>query len=86
MITRELVFSWILAPIPSAHAEDGTVCAIRVSSRPSGSRKISTETLISGFQSGSTVRGRPVDLEVLDDQSILLSDDKSDTIYRIRKK
>ena len=37
----------------------------------------------SGFNRGDTVYGRPVDLLVLDDGSMLISDDQAGAIYRL---
>lgn len=44
---------------------------------------ISYETFASGWLQGESVTGRPVDLLVLDDGSMLVSDDKAGKIYRI---
>ncbi|HMM76401.1 MAG TPA: PQQ-dependent sugar dehydrogenase [Gammaproteobacteria bacterium] len=42
------------------------------------------EVFASGWLAGREVHGRPVDLELLPDGSVLLSDDEADRIYRIR--
>ena len=46
-------------------------------------RPAAYETFADGFIKNNTVFGRPVDLEILDDGSMLLSDDFSHAIYRI---
>lgn len=43
----------------------------------------SYETFASGFMQDQTVYGRPADVEVLDDGSILISDDYANAIYRV---
>jgi glucose/arabinose dehydrogenase len=42
------------------------------------------EVFASGWLAGREVHGRPVDLELLPDGSVLLSDDEANRIYRIR--
>jgi len=49
-------------------------------------KAISKEVFAEGWLAGSTSWGRPVDLEIMPDGSLLLSDDKSGTIYRIKYK
>ena len=51
--------------------------------RLEGSRVIGHETFVEGWKSGDEVWGRPVDLEVLPDGSLLVSDDHAGAIYRI---
>lgn len=51
--------------------------------RLKGNRAVSYETFASGWLRDGTVRGRPVDLQVMPDGSMLVSDDKSGMIYRI---
>lgn len=46
-------------------------------------QKITTEPFLTGFLDGLTVYGRPVDIEVLSDKSILVSDDKAGVIYQL---
>jgi glucose/arabinose dehydrogenase len=46
-------------------------------------RGVKYEPFASGFNRGDDVFGRPVDLLVLQDGSMLVSDDTSDAIYRI---
>ncbi len=48
-----------------------------------GTRGVKYEPFATGFNRGDDVFGRPVDLLVLDDGSMLVSDDTSDAIYRI---
>jgi len=48
-----------------------------------GNRAISYETFADGWLRDGTVRGRPVDLQVMPDGSMLVSDDKAGAIYRI---
>ena len=47
---------------------------------------ISREVFASGWLEGNTSWGRPVDVEVMEDGSLLVSDDKSGSIYRISYK
>jgi glucose/arabinose dehydrogenase len=47
------------------------------------SNPISYETFAEGWLQGDRVWGRPVDLEIMSDGSLLVSDDYSGTIYRI---
>jgi glucose/arabinose dehydrogenase len=53
--------------------------------RLDGNRAVSYEPLVSGFldEARDEVHGRPVDVEVLDDGSMLLSDDYVGAVYRI---
>lgn len=44
---------------------------------------VSYETFAEGWHEGQTTYGRPVDLLVLDDGSMLVSDDHTGTVYRI---
>ena len=46
-------------------------------------KPVAYETFADGFTQNGSVFGRPVDLEILDDGSMLLSDDFSHAIYRI---
>lgn len=48
-----------------------------------GDRAISYETFAEGWLRDGKVRGRPVDLQVMSDGSMLVSDDKAGAIYRI---
>ena len=48
-----------------------------------GTRGVKYEPFATGFNRGDDVFGRPVDLLVLEDGSMLVSDDTSDAIYRI---
>ncbi len=52
--------------------------------RLEGGRAVSYEVFADGWLQGQEVRGRPVDLLVLDDGSMLLSDDSAGKVYRIR--
>lgn len=49
----------------------------------SGNEVIRSETFIDGFLDGRRSWGRPVDLEVLPDGSMLVSDDKGGVVYRV---
>ena len=49
----------------------------------SSGKAISYETFAQGWLQGESVWGRPVDLEVLPDGSLLVSDDYAGAIYRI---
>lgn len=51
--------------------------------RLQGNKAVSYETFAEGWLRGRKVSGRPVDLEVLPDGSMLVSDDKAGVIYRI---
>jgi glucose/arabinose dehydrogenase len=51
--------------------------------RLEGSEAQSYETFAEGWLQGDDVSGRPVDLLILDDGSLLVSDDKAGRIYRI---
>jgi len=46
-------------------------------------RAVSYETFAEGWMQDGRVRGRPVDLQVMPDGSMLVSDDKAGAIYRI---
>jgi len=48
-----------------------------------GGRAVSYQPFASGFNRGNEVYGRPVDLLVLNDGSLLVSDDEAGAIYRI---
>jgi glucose/arabinose dehydrogenase len=48
-----------------------------------GSKAVGYEPFATGFNRGDDVFGRPVDLLMLEDGSMLVSDDTSDAIYRI---
>ncbi|HET6631393.1 MAG TPA: PQQ-dependent sugar dehydrogenase [Rhodanobacteraceae bacterium] len=48
-----------------------------------GKRVRGSEPFLTGFLDGQTTRGRPVDVLVLDDGSLLVSDDDNGAIYRI---
>lgn len=48
-----------------------------------GDRAIAYEPFVVGFKRGEEVLGRPVDLLVLDDGSMLISDDQAGAIYRL---
>ena len=52
--------------------------------RLSEGRAISYEVFAEGWLQGQKVTGRPVDLLILDDGSMLLSDDSADKVYQIR--
>lgn len=54
--------------------------------RLEGDEAVSYETFIDGWLDGTDVRGRPVDLLVAPDGSLLVSDDKLGVIYRISYK
>jgi glucose/arabinose dehydrogenase len=51
-----------------------------------GNKSVSYETFIDGWLDGDDVRGRPVDLLVAPDGSLLVSDDQRGVIYRISYK
>lgn len=51
--------------------------------RLEGDRSVAYETFMDGFLDGDAVLGRPVDLLVAPDGSLLLSDDKAGAIYRV---
>lgn len=51
--------------------------------RLNGNKSISYETFADGWLNGDNVSGRPVDIELLPDGSMLVSDDYADVIYRI---
>jgi len=44
---------------------------------------VSYQPFITGWLKGESVSGRPVDLEILPDGSMLISDDYAGVIYRI---
>jgi glucose/arabinose dehydrogenase len=46
-------------------------------------RAMAYEVFASGWLQGTRALGRPVDIEVLPDGSLLVSDDKAGAIYRI---
>jgi len=46
-------------------------------------KPVSYEPFATGWLQGNTVKGRPVDLQIKQDGSMLVSDDYSDVIYRI---
>jgi glucose/arabinose dehydrogenase len=46
-------------------------------------RAVSYENFASGWLQGESVRGRPADLRVLPDGSLLVADDHAGAIYRI---
>lgn len=52
--------------------------------RLEGARVVAYEPFAQGWLEGENVTGRPVDLEVLPDGSLAVSDDFSGTVYRIR--
>jgi glucose/arabinose dehydrogenase len=51
--------------------------------RLQGNKVVSYEPFAEGWLQGRTRWGRPVDLEVMPDGSMLLSDDQAGVIYRI---
>lgn len=51
--------------------------------RLNGTEAVSYEPFAEGWLQGETVSGRPVDIEVMNDGSMLVSDDYADVIYRI---
>lgn len=48
-----------------------------------GNNSVSYETFADGWLNGDNVSGRPVDIELMPDGSMLVSDDYADVIYRI---
>jgi glucose/arabinose dehydrogenase len=48
-----------------------------------GNKAIKYEVFAEGWLDGALVYGRPVDLLVMDDGAILVSDDRADAIYRL---
>jgi len=48
-----------------------------------GDKAVGYQPFASGFNRGAEVFGRPVDLLILDDGSMLVSDDQAGAIYRI---
>lgn len=51
--------------------------------RLNGNDSVSYETFADGWLNGDNVSGRPVDIELMPDGSMLVSDDYADCIYRI---
>lgn len=51
--------------------------------RVDGHKSLSYEPFVTGFNRGDEVFGRPVDLLVLEDGSLLISDDNAGAIYRL---
>ena len=51
--------------------------------RLQGNRAVSYQVFAEGWLSGVSAWGRPVDLQVMPDGSLLVSDDKAGAIYRI---
>lgn len=51
--------------------------------RLNGNNSVSYKTFADGWLNGDTVSGRPVDIELMPDGSMLISDDYADCIYRI---
>ncbi len=51
--------------------------------RLQGNRAVSYETFADGWLQNGSAWGRPVDLQIMPDGSMLVSDDKADAIYRI---
>jgi glucose/arabinose dehydrogenase len=51
--------------------------------RLASDKAISYETFASGWLQGSSAWGRPVDVEVMEDGSLLVSDDRAGAVYRI---
>ena len=51
--------------------------------RLNGNNSVSYEPFADGWLNGDTVSGRPVDIELMPDGSMLVSDDYADVIYRI---
>jgi glucose/arabinose dehydrogenase len=54
--------------------------------RLNGNNPISYETFAKGWLNGNKVSGRPVDIELMPDGSMLVSDDYANCIYRISYK
>jgi len=54
--------------------------------RLEGNNSVIYETFADGWLNGDTVSGRPVDIELMPDGSMLVSDDYADCIYRITYK
>lgn len=48
-----------------------------------GDKAVSYRPFATGWLQGQSVRGRPVDILILDDGSMLVSDDRADVLYRI---
>ena len=51
--------------------------------RLEGDRAVSYEPFAEGWLQGSDVRGRPVDVLVMPDGALLVSDDRAGAVYRI---
>ena len=51
--------------------------------RLDGNKAVGYEVFADGWLQGNDVLGRPVDLQVLSDGSLLVSDDHADRVYRI---
>jgi glucose/arabinose dehydrogenase len=51
--------------------------------RLNANEAVSYETFADGWLNGDNVSGRPVDIELMPDGSMLVSDDYADVIYRI---
>ena len=51
--------------------------------RVQGERAVKYETFAAGWLQGGQAWGRPVDVEVMPDGALLVSDDKAGAIYRI---
>ena len=51
-----------------------------------GARVVRQEVFAEGWLHGQSAWGRPVDIEVMPDGSLLVSDDYAGVIYRIRYK
>ena len=51
--------------------------------RVDGGKAVAAEPFVQGWLQGEKVLGRPVDLLVMPDGSMLVSDDKNGAIYRI---
>ena len=54
--------------------------------RLNGSKVVSYEPLITGFEQNESAWGRPVDVQPLPDGSVLVSDDLAGVVYRITYK
>jgi glucose/arabinose dehydrogenase len=51
--------------------------------RLKGSKVLSYEPLITGFEQDQSAWGRPVDVQPLADGSVLVSDDLAGAVYRV---
>jgi len=58
----------------------------RVVLDPTGSKVVKTEVFASGFLDGQNILARPVDVQVMPDGSLLVSDDWNGAVYRISYK